>query len=83
MAFCLSCGAKMGTTAACSRTTLHFGPYTDERVRFGDESHRGGGAPNCARCGVERGAAHHSGCPAEECPNCGRALIHCWCADVW
>jgi hypothetical protein len=34
----------------------------------------------CHDCGVEHGGAHHEGCDAASCPNCGGQLLCCNCA---
>lgn len=34
----------------------------------------------CHDCGVEHGEAHHEGCDAASCPNCGGQLLCCNCA---
>lgn len=36
-------------------------------------------APTCPSCGGRDGEYHVPGCPAEECPVCGRAVISCHC----
>jgi len=64
----------MALACGCSVARVTIMGTTMERVRW--QSVHGG---ECSDCGAIANGYHHVGCPAEECPACGRTARGCGC----
>ena len=54
-----------------------------ERISFHRERRLLTLETHCPACGVTDGQFHILGCPREECPRCGKAIITCRCTGAF
>ena len=54
-----------------------------ERILFHRERRLITFEAQCPDCGALDGQFHEMGCPREECPRCGQAIITCRCTDTF